>query len=63
MRRLDLFTGSGYNKGRRTHIQVLWMIASTTLVRRWWIPNVMRLQILRLFGANGVSPVNRSGLF
>ena len=50
-RRLDLFTGAGYDKGRPLPVQVLWLLASGSVVRRWWCPMVLRLNILRAFGA------------
>ncbi|WP_237668881.1 DapH/DapD/GlmU-related protein [Rhodococcus sp. BS-15] len=50
-RSLAGFTGAGYDKGKPFHIQVLWMLTSGLLVTQWWCPNSIRLQILRMFGA------------
>ena len=50
-RSLAGFTGAGYDKGRPFHIQALWMLASSLLVSPWWCPNSVRLQVLRMFGA------------
>lgn len=51
LRDLAGFSGRGYVKGRAVTVQVLWMLASGTLVQRWWCPSSLRVRILRLFGA------------
>jgi putative colanic acid biosynthesis acetyltransferase WcaF len=51
-RRLDLFTGVGYDKGRPVGHQVLWLLLSGLVVRRWWCPASLRVAILRAFGAS-----------
>ena len=51
MRRLDQFTGAGYDKGRPPSTQGLWLLASGLVVRRWWCPLALRLWVLRAFGA------------
>ncbi|MGU3497932.1 putative colanic acid biosynthesis acetyltransferase [Mycobacterium sp. C31M] len=45
------FSGSGYDKGRGFATQVLWLIASRNVVMHWWLPNRLRIALLRLFGA------------
>ena len=50
-RRLDQFAGAGYDKGRPLPVQILWLLVSGLVVRRWWCPMVLRLTILRAFGA------------
>ncbi len=50
-RRLDLFTGAGYNKGRGTVAQVLWFAVSHLVFQAWWLPARLRPPILRAFGA------------
>lgn len=50
-RRLDLFTGAGYDKGRPLPVQVLWLALSGAVVTRWWCPSRLRVAILRLFGS------------
>lgn len=44
------FTGSGYDKGRPLPVQALWMMMRG-LTMRWWFPNVLRIAVLRGFGA------------
>ncbi|OZC96812.1 putative colanic acid biosynthesis acetyltransferase [Rhodococcus sp. 06-221-2] len=51
LRSLAGFTGAGYDKGRRVHTQIMWMILSSTVFTRWWLPNRARIAILRLMGA------------
>lgn len=51
-RQLANFMGTGYDKGRSIPVQVAWMIVSTTVLPRWWMPNAIRIKILRMFGAN-----------
>lgn len=50
-RRLAGFTGAGYDKGRKPHIQALWLLISGLVVIRWWCPVPLRIAILRSFGA------------
>lgn len=50
-KRLDRFTGAGYDKGRPAGIQVGWLLLSGLVVRRWWCPTPLRIAILRAFGA------------
>ena len=50
-RSLAGFTGIGYDKGAGRAKQVLWMIASSAITTHWWCPNVLRVAILRGFGA------------
>jgi putative colanic acid biosynthesis acetyltransferase WcaF len=51
--RFDLagFRGVGYDKGRPRLTQLLWLIVSRTIVMKWWCPSPVRVQILRVFGA------------
>src|SRR5690349_3406752 len=51
MRQLAGFTGDGYDVGRSKTVQVLWLFVSGTIFTRWWCPARLRIQILRLFGA------------
>lgn len=51
-RDLSGFSGAGYDKGRGVVTQTLWMFVSSAIFRRWWLPNRIRLQILRAFGAS-----------
>ncbi|MGV9860913.1 putative colanic acid biosynthesis acetyltransferase [Gordonia sp. NPDC003425] len=44
------FTGRGYDKGRPFSIQALWMLIRSPL-SRWWVPNRVRIGVLRAFGA------------
>ena len=50
-RSLSGFTGAGYDKGRPPSTQVLWLLVSGLVVRRWWCPGSIRVAILRAFGA------------
>lgn len=50
-RSLSAFSGHGYSKGRPVLVQVLWLLVSSTVLFRWWFPNVIRLSVLRGFGA------------
>ncbi len=50
-RRLDRFTGAGYDKGRPPTTQLAWMLVSGLVFRRWWCPAALRVAILRAFGA------------
>jgi putative colanic acid biosynthesis acetyltransferase WcaF len=45
------FTGAGYDRGRPLPIQVLWLLISRSILFRWWMPNRIRVAMLRLFGA------------
>lgn len=45
------FTGSGYDRGRGLPLQVLWMLVSRSVLFRWWMPNRVRIGVLRMFGA------------
>lgn len=49
---LSRFDGAGYDKGRGVGVQILWLLASGAVVRRWWCPLRVRIGILRLFGAS-----------
>lgn len=51
-RDLSAFRGSGYRKGRPIWVQVLWLLASGTIVMPWWIPSQARVTVLRWFGAS-----------
>jgi putative colanic acid biosynthesis acetyltransferase WcaF len=50
-RRLENFTGTGYDKGRPKTVQALWILASAAVVERIWCPPALRVEILRIFGA------------
>jgi putative colanic acid biosynthesis acetyltransferase WcaF len=51
-RRLDTFTGAGYDKGRGVLWQVAWFAVSHLLFQAWWLPARFRPVILRAFGAH-----------
>ncbi|UUO02933.1 putative colanic acid biosynthesis acetyltransferase [Mycolicibacterium novocastrense] len=44
------FTGCGYEPGRPFLIQVAWL-SSRWFVMKWWLPNRLRVAVLKLFGA------------
>ncbi|QDC15937.1 putative colanic acid biosynthesis acetyltransferase [Rhodococcus ruber] len=48
---LSRFSGEGYDKGRNSLFQILWIALSGSVVTRWWCPNSLRIAVLRLFGA------------
>ena len=50
-RDLSQFSGSGYEIGRGRVWQVAWLVVSTTVFMRWWMPAKGRVAILRFFGA------------
>lgn len=50
-RRLDLFSGSGYKKGRGLFAQLAWFLVSNLVFQKWWLPARLRPGLLRLFGA------------
>lgn len=50
-RSLAGFTGAGYQKGRNTVVQVLWLAVSSSVLMRWWCPGSLRVLALRSFGA------------
>lgn len=50
-RRLDAFTGAGYDKGRRVLWQAAWFAVSHLIFQAWWLPARLRPSILRTFGA------------
>ncbi len=50
-RHLARFTGAGYDKGRPPAVQVMWLLTSGLVVRRWWCPSGVRARILQAFGA------------
>jgi putative colanic acid biosynthesis acetyltransferase WcaF len=61
LRRLDLFQGRGYIKGRPKLVQCLWWAISKMIVESWWIPSAGRIAILRMFGASiGTGVIVRS---
>jgi putative colanic acid biosynthesis acetyltransferase WcaF len=50
-RALSSFTGSGYDKGRGIGAQAAWLFVRGLVFTRWWCPNLLRVAILRAFGA------------
>lgn len=50
-RRLQDFTGVGYDKGRSRGWQIAWWVVSHTVFQPWWCPARFRPVILRMFGA------------
>ena len=50
-RRLDLFTGAGYEKGRGLPAQLAWFLVSNLVFQKWWLPARFRPGLLRVFGA------------
>lgn len=64
--RLDLatFSPGSYSPGRSRAVCALWWVVQHCLVRPFWVPNSMRLGVLRLFGAKiGTGVVMRSGVY
>lgn len=51
-RDLSQFSGAGYDIGRGRLWQVAWLLVSTTVFMRWWLPSRARVAILRAFGAH-----------
>jgi putative colanic acid biosynthesis acetyltransferase WcaF len=51
IRRLEAFTGQGYDKGRSKIWQVAWYAASNLAFAKWWMPARLRPALLRMFGA------------
>lgn len=51
-RKLALFSGRGYEKGRSSLIQALWLCTSSLVIERIWCPSALRIKLLRLFGAS-----------
>ena len=49
-RRLGLFTGVGYDKGRGIGWQIAWQFASSVLVMPWFVPVRVRIAVLRFSG-------------
>ncbi|OMB92991.1 acetyltransferase [Mycobacterium sp. NS-7484] len=45
------FTGRGYHRGRSQPIQLAWLLVSRSVLFRWWMPNRLRIAVLRIFGA------------
>lgn len=52
MRRLQSFTGRGYDKGRSKAWQALWFATENLVFSAWWCPGWLRPKILRAFGAD-----------
>lgn len=50
-RRLQDFTGAGYDTGRSTGWQVAWWAVSHLVFQAWWLPARLRPALLRAFGA------------
>lgn len=50
-RALSQFSGAGYDKGRGPQWQVAWLLCSGLVFTRWWCPAVLRIALLRAFGA------------
>jgi len=48
---LSEFTGAGYQRGASLPKQILWLSVSRSILMRWWMPNRVRVAILRAFGA------------
>lgn len=51
-RKLALFSGNGYEKGRPLWVQALWLFTSSFVFERIWCPSALRIRLLRLFGAS-----------
>lgn len=51
-RKLNLFSGAGYNKGRNRVWQILWHIFSNSIFKKYWFPIALRPISLRIFGAS-----------
>lgn len=50
-RRLQTFTGAGYDKGRSILWQAAWFAVMNLVFSSWWLPARLRPGILRAFGA------------
>jgi putative colanic acid biosynthesis acetyltransferase WcaF len=50
-RRLQDFTGEGYDKGRPVGWQIAWWVVAHLVFQAWWCPARLRPVILRAFGA------------
>jgi putative colanic acid biosynthesis acetyltransferase WcaF len=62
-RRLDTFTGAGYDRGRGVLWQVAWFAASHLVFQSWWLPARLRPMVLRAFGAKvGIGSNIRNGV-
>ena len=48
---LSTFGKGGYEKGRSVWVQASWLLIQPVLVQPWFVPNRLRLWILRKFGA------------
>lgn len=60
---LAKFRGDGYDKGAGTVKQIFWVTVSSSIFKRWWLPNRFRIQILRAFGASiGAGVLIRHGV-
>lgn len=51
MRSLASFTTAGYDKGRPVVVQALWFAVMNLVFMKWWCPARLRVQLLRMFGA------------
>ena len=51
LRSLASFRGTGYDKGRPYIVQAAWFATQNLLFSKWWLPQVLRPKLLRLFGA------------
>ena len=48
---LSGFAGTGYDRGRSLPVQIMWLVVSRSVLFRWWMPNRVRVAVLRAFGA------------
>ncbi|WP_166903227.1 DapH/DapD/GlmU-related protein [Mycobacterium sp. DL440] len=60
---LSGFTGQGYDRGRSLPVQIIWLVVSRSVLFRWWMPNRVRIAVLRAFGARvGAGALIRHGV-
>jgi putative colanic acid biosynthesis acetyltransferase WcaF len=52
LRSLASFRGAGYDKGRPYIVQAAWFATQNLVFSKWWLPQVLRPILLRLFGAD-----------
>ena len=49
--RLDLFTTRGFDRGRSTLVELVWLAVDALLVRSWLPGSQLRIFLLKSFGA------------
>lgn len=49
--RLDLFTARGFDRGRSTLVELVWLVVDVLFVRSWLPGSQLRIFVLKAFGA------------